>query len=227
MSVATAAQVTVVEPRLSDERLPGEPGPSTDDGRLWPADATTSAPRVPIQRHHRHYRSDSCRPQPTSREPQQRQAYTTTSPSAMITVAASGSSALRPKPRPGGPSSSIPFPVDVADRLRSPTSSIARPRQYGRRRSVQDAVASAVMVQRLEGFQLQAADVVADATVAESDTVQLQASGADREPEQEPRLVAPLRLVSTIAVSITIILLPLYDVYKNRRVPTLGFRPTQ
>lgn len=70
------------------------------------------------------------------------------------------------------------------------------------------------MVQRLEGFQLRAADVVADATVAESSTEQLQASGADREPEQEPRLIAPLRLVRTfVAVSIIIILLSLY-VYK-------------
>lgn len=198
VSVATAVQASA-EPRLSDERLPGEPGPSTDDGRLWPADATNSAPRVPLQRHHRHYRSDSCRPQPASREQQQRQNYTTTTPApAMITVAASGSWALRPKQRPGGPSYSIPFPVDVADRLRSPTSSIARPRQYGRRRSVQDAVASVVMAQRLEGFQLRAADVVSDATVAESSADQLQASGADREPEQEPRLITPLRLVGTI-----------------------------
>jgi len=226
-SVTTAAQAAA-EPRLSDERLPGEPGPSTDVGRLWPADATTSTPRVPLQRHHRHYRSDSCRPQPPSREPQQqqRQSYTTTPATTMITVAASGSRALRPKPRPGGPSSSIPFPVDVADRLQSPTSLIARPRQYGRRRSVQDAVASAVMVQRLEGLQLRAADVVADATVAELSTEQLQVSGADRQPEQEPRFVAPLRLVRTIAVSIIIILL-LLSLHAYKLIRTLGFRPTQ
>ncbi|XP_022163832.1 uncharacterized protein LOC111029208 [Myzus persicae] len=192
VSVTAAVQATA-ERRLSDERLPGEPGPSTDDGRPWPADATTSTARVPLQRHHRHYRSDSCRPQAPSTELQQRQTYTTIPASAMITVAASGSRALRPKPRPGGSSSTIPFPVDVADRLRSPTSSTARPRQYGRKRSIQDAVASAMMVQRQEGLQLRAADAVVGATITESSTEQLQASGSDREPEQETRLIAPLR----------------------------------
>lgn len=210
---AEAVRVTTevhgtAERRLSDERLPGEPGPSTDDGRPWPAEATTSAARVPLQRHHRHYRSDSCRPQPPSTEPQQqqRQTYAATPAPAMITVAASGSRALRPKPQARrGPSSSIPFPVDVVDRLRSPTPSTNRPRQYGRRWSVQDAIVSAVLAQRQEALQLRAAVAVADATVVEPSTDQLQASGADQEPGQEPRLVSSLRLVSAIAVSIIII----------------------
>lgn len=199
MRVTTAVQATIGR-RLSDGRLPGEPGPSTDDGRPWLADATTSATRVPLQRHHRHYRSDSCRPQPPSTETQQqqRQTYTTTPAPAMITVAASGSRALRPKPQARGPSSSIPFPVDLADRLRSPTTSTVRPRQYGRRRSIQDAVASAVMGQRQERLQLQATD----ATVVEPSTDQQQASGADQELGQEPRLVSSLRLVHAIAGSI-------------------------
>ncbi|XP_029345972.1 uncharacterized protein LOC100575761 [Acyrthosiphon pisum] len=189
----TTAEESTAERRLSDERLPGEPGPSTDDGRPWPADVTTSVARVPLQRHHRHYRSDSCRPQPPSTEPQQQQqTYATIPAPTMITVAASGSRSLRPKPQTRGPSSSIPFPVDVANRLRSPTASTSRPRQYGRRRSVQDAVASAVMVQRQEGLQLRAAIAIADATVVEPSTDQLQASGAD----QEPRLVSSLRLVA-------------------------------
>lgn len=210
----TAVQATI-ERRLSDGRLPGEPGPSTDDGRPWPADATTSATRVPLQRHHRHYRSDSCRPQSLSTEPQQqRQTYTTTPAPAMITVAASGSRALRPKPQVRGPSSSIPFPVDVADRLRSPTASTARPRQYGRRRSVQEAVASAVMVQRQERLQLQAAD----ATVVEPSTEQQQAFGADQEPGQEPRLVSSLRLVHAIAVSMLLYYMTIVAVYT--RFPT-------
>ncbi|XP_060848994.1 sodium-dependent transporter bedraggled isoform X1 [Rhopalosiphum padi] len=192
VSVTTAVQATA-ERRLSNEWLPGEPGPSTDDRRPWPADATTSVARVP-QRHHRHYRSDSCRPPPPTTEPYHRQTGTTTTASAMITVAASGSRAMsRPKPRTRGPSSSIPFPVDVVDRLRSPMASPSRPRQYGRRRSVQDAVATAMMLQRHEGLQLQTTIAVADDTTAEPDAEQLQVPGAVREPGQEPRLVASIR----------------------------------
>ncbi|XP_026813094.1 uncharacterized protein LOC113553769 isoform X2 [Rhopalosiphum maidis] len=192
VSVTTAVQATA-ERRLSNERLPGEPGPSTDDRRPWPADATISVARVP-QRHHRHYRSDSCRPPPPITEPYHRHTNTTATAPAMITVAASGSrAASRPKPRTRGPSSSIPFPVDVADRLRSPMTSPSRPRQYGRRRSVQDAVATAMMVQRHEGLQLQTTIAVADDTAAEPDAGQLQAPGGVREPGQEPRLVASIR----------------------------------
>lgn len=205
VSVTTAEVQVTAERRLSNERLPGEPGPSTDDRRPWPADATTSAARVP-QRHHRHYRSDSCRPPPPTTEQRHRHNRTTSTAVTpdMITVAASGSrAAARPKPRTHWPSSSIPFPVDVADRLRSPMASPSRPRQYGRRRSVQDAVASAVMLQRHhEGLQLQTPVTAAGDTTAEPDAGQMQASGADREQGQEPRLVASIRLVCTIEILI-------------------------
>lgn len=210
--MATASVTAATEERrLSEERLPGEPGPSTDDGRPWPADTATSLARAP-QRHHRHYRSDSRRP--PQREQRQQQACSTTAYTAdtatdtttdtavpdMITVAASGSRAARPKSRPRVQSPSTLFPVDVADRMQSLTASSDRPRQYGRRRSVQDAVASAVALRRQERLQLQATVSVAvtddDDAAAEPDTdEQLRASSADREQEQEPRLVAPLRLV--------------------------------
>lgn len=168
-TVTTAPMVTA-EQRLSEERLPREPGPSTDDERPWPVDA---------QGHH--YRND---PQPSSESQQQQQATTSTD---MITVAARGSRSLRPKPRTPLPASpSILFPVDVTDRLRSPVMSLVRPRQFGRRRSVQDAIASAVAQQQLETAS--AATVVAD---PDADRV----PDPNEEQEQDPRLVTPFRLV--------------------------------
>lgn len=169
-TVTTAAVAAAAEQRLSEERLPREPGPSTDGGRSWPADA---------QGHH-YYRSD----QPPPESQQQQQATTSTD---MITVAAHGSRSLRPKPRPALPS--VLFPVDVTDRLRSPVVSPVRPRQFGRRRSVQDAIVSTVAQQ-----QLQPAPTVA--VVTNPDAARESDANEEQEQEQEPRLVAPLRLVT-------------------------------
>jgi hypothetical protein len=68
-----------------------------------------------------------------------------------------------------------------------------------------------MMLQRHEGLQLQTTIAVADDTTAEPDAEQLQVPGAVREPGQEPRLVASIRLVH--AIVILIIKLGLKDFY--------------
>lgn len=191
-TTAAAAAATMLEPRLSVERLPGEPEPSTDDERPWTADAITT------QQHH-HYRSDSHRPSaPPQEQSQQPQtcstsaaAATATPSSVMITVAACGSRAPRPKPRPPTSASATMFPVDVADRLRSPVVSLIRPRQYGRRRSVQDAVASAIALHQQQEHRQQFRPLAPVGVIVDEPE-----PDADRERDlQEPRLVTPLRLV--------------------------------
>lgn len=191
----TTAVAVAVEQRLSEERLPGEPETSTHGEQPCPVDAQG----------HR-YHNDSRRPSPSAppREPHEhhQQRYSTTgngystgsaTTDAMITVAARNNRSTRPKPRTRPPSST-PFPVDVIDRLSSPVGSPARPRQYGRRRSVQDAVASAVAHRQQMQLQTSVAIVSAFATEPDADTA---APDAGREQEQEPppRLVTPLRLV--------------------------------
>lgn len=190
-----AAFVTSAEAgrRLSEERLPGEPGPSTDGGR----------PTTTAQGHHN--RSNSRRlqqlaPESVRQQQQQQQqaAYSDTAADdgTMITVAASGSRAPKPKPRFGRPPSSADalFPVDVTDRLRSSNVSSLRPRQYGRRRSVQEAIASAVALQQQQQQQLQSPVAVTlepgvSAAAVDDD------DGRQREQEPPSRLVTTLRLV--------------------------------
>lgn len=188
--------------RLSEERLPGEPGTSTDGERPRPTDSTAAT-----QGHD--YRSNSRQPLQSTQEPvrqlqgQQQQAATTSTAAAdgtMITVAASRSRAPKSKPRSRLPpsSSTTLFPVEVTDRLRSSNVSSLRPRQYGRRRSVQEAIISAVALQQQQQ-QLQSLVAIppeaADITLASSNT----AAAVNYDPlqEQEPpsRLVATLRLV--------------------------------
>ncbi|VVC31774.1 Hypothetical protein CINCED_3A002068 [Cinara cedri] len=204
ISPPVAANVTTAtaKRRLSGERLPGEPGPSTDGERSRTADATTTT-----QGHH--YRSNSRpSPQPTQELARQQQQAATTSTGVtddtMITVAASGSRAPKPKPllRLVPPSLITLFPVDVTDRLRSSDVSSHRPRQYGRRRSVQEAVNSAVALQQRQQQSQSLAAIANTAAVAtESDMGLTAASGTaaaavdDPLQEQEPpsRLVATLR----------------------------------
>lgn len=193
-AVSPSSSSDAVRRRSSDERLPGEPGTSTDGGRPRPADAAATA-------HGR--RAQHCRNGGRPRDQQRqvaREAATTTPPAAMITVGACGS---RPKTRgrhhrPQLPttaaspsSSSATFPVDVTDRLRSPVASAARPRQYGRRRSVQDAaVETAVQAQR------QRSRVAVISVSDEPDANAASDADDGRQQEQEPpRLVTPLRSV--------------------------------
>lgn len=182
-----------VRRRSSEERSPGEPGTSTDGGRPRSADAAATA-------HGR--RAQHCRNGRRPRDQQrlsQHEAATSSPPGAMITVGACGSRPktrarhYRPQPTSApapSASSAATFPVDVADRLRSPVTSPARPRQYGRRRSVQDAAvdtAAQAQRQRLQVAVISAFD--------EPDAIT--ASDDDRQQEQEPpRLVTPLRSVS-------------------------------
>lgn len=195
-AVAVTTEAAAVEQRLSEERLLGEREPSTHNGQPCPADA---------QGHH--YRNDSRRPLPSAppREPHEhhQQRLSTngngTGPAtadAMITVATRHTRSSRPKPR-SQPPSSTPFPVDVTDRLSSPIGSPARPRQYGRRRSVQDAVASAVAHRQQLQLQASVAIVTAAAAIAGEPDADTTAPGASHDQEQESplRLVTPLRLV--------------------------------
>lgn len=182
-TVTTTTTATAsVEQRLSEERLPGEPGPSTDGEQPWPANAITVQGRDDISR------------QSSPSQEQSQQDVTVADD--MITVAACGSRTSERRTWRIQPPSSVLFPADVADRLRSSSSAVAsgissaRPRQYGRRRSVQDAVASAVAQrQQLQQQLLHVASLTA--AINESDTDR--ADPQEQEHAEPSRLATPLR----------------------------------